>query len=176
VVSALLVAGCGGAAFQPPPPPLDAADLPRLSSRDRELPREVLAQDALVPGELAALLDDAGYAGGFEREFSGHTETFDHVIARTLLFADGDGASAYLDWVARHTGDLAGPSQPRPPVLLDGDRAIVFELDPCPTCKKQLPTWFGAWKRGAVVSYLLAAGRDVDRDTFTRLARRLTAP
>lgn len=179
VVAALataLATGCGGG--EPAldlPPPLVAAALPELASRDRALPARELAQDALAPSELAVLLDEAGYLGGTEREFSGHTDTFDHVVARTLVFADAVGADVYVDWIAGHTGDLAGPSRPLASIPLQAERAVLFELEPCPTCRKQLPTWFGAWRRGATVSYLLVAGRDLGRDTFGNLAGRLAS-
>lgn len=175
-VAAAIAAGCS--ASEPAldlPPPLASAVLPELASRDRALPARELAQDALEPSDLAALLDEAGYRGGVEREFSGHTDTFDHVVTRTLVFRDGAGADTYLDWIAAHTGDFVGPSRPLVPIVLGAERSQLFELDPCPTCKKQLPTWFGAWRRGTTVSYLLAAGRDLDRRSFGNLAGRLTS-
>lgn len=174
--AAVLAGACGGEPpAPPPPPPLAASALPGLALRDRPLPPGELSQDALEPAGLAALLEDERYLGGTEREFSGHTDTFDHVIARTLVFADSAGAEAYLDWVALHPDDLAGPSFDRGPIAGSPGRSILFELRPCTTCKKQLPTWFGAWTDGATVSYLLAAGRDVDRLAFRRLARLVAA-
>ena len=89
------------------------------------------------------------------------------------MFEDVAGADAYVDWIANHTGDLAGPSRALTPIGLGAERSVLFELEPCPTCKKQLPTWFGAWRRGSTVSYLLAAGRNVDRRTVGNLAGRL---
>jgi len=155
------------------PPPLPSAALPALASRDRALPAGELALDALKPSDLSALLDQAGYRGGTEREFSGHTDTFDHVVSRTLVFEDVAGADAYVDWIAGHTGDLAGPSRTLAPIRLGAERSVLYELEPCATCKKQLPTWFGAWRRGSTVSYLLVAGRNVDRRTVGNLAGRL---
>ena len=169
-----IAAGCGVSEPAPDlPPPLPSAALPALASRDRALPAGELALDALKPSDLSALLDQAGYRGGTEREFSGHTDTFDHVVSRTLVFEDVAGADAYVDWIANHTGDLAGPSRALTPIGLGAERSVLFELEPCPTCKKQLPTWFGAWRRGSTVSYLLAAGRNVDRRTVGNLAGRL---
>jgi hypothetical protein len=170
---ALMASGCGadGSDNTPPstlPAPLERSALPELTSRDRELPRAVLAADAFAPDELDELLDHAGYVGGREREFTGHTKTFDHVVARTTSFRTPDGAVEYLRWVEAHTMDLAGRTRPlaRLPV---GSDAILVELEPCPTCKKQLPTLVAAWRRRAAVGYLLAAGRDVDRSTVRPL-------
>ena len=57
LAAATLATGCGGG--EPAldlPPPLGAAALPGLASRDRALPARELAQDALAPSKLAALL------------------------------------------------------------------------------------------------------------------------
>jgi len=178
LIGALLVTGCGSEApagqTSAPPPPLGASVLPELDARDRELPPDALAADAFDPEALAALLDDAGYAGGRERELSGHGETFDHVIARSLVFADAAGADAYLGWVRGHTLDLVGRTREReaPPL---GDVAFLFELEPCPSCRKQLPTRVAVWRSGGKVGYVLASGRGVNRESFRRLALAVDA-
>lgn len=178
VLGALLLAGCGsGSSTGDVPtlrPPLAASELPELSARERELPLEALAADAFEPEELAALLDVAGYAGGRERELSGRSKTFDHVIARSLVFADAAGADAYLGWVRGHTIDLVGRTRAReaPPL---GDVAFLFELKPCPSCRKQLPTLVAAWRSGGNVAYVLASGRGVNRESFRRLALAVDA-
>jgi hypothetical protein len=178
VLGALLLAGCGsGSSTSDTPtlrPPLAASELPELAARDRELPLEALAADAFEPEELAALLDDAGYEGGRERELSGHTDTFDHVIARSLVFADATGADTYLGWVRSHTIDLVGRTREREALAL-GDTALLFELEPCPTCKKQLPTLVAAWRSGGSVGYVLASGRGLNRESFGRLALAVEA-
>lgn len=178
VLGALLVAGCGS---QPPagetpslPPPLAVSELPELDARDRELPLQALAADAFEPEALAALLDDAGYAGGRERELSGHGERFDHVIARSLVFADAAGADTYLGWIRGHTLDLVGRTREREAPAL-GDASLLFELEPCPTCKKQLPTLVAVWRSGGNVGYVLASGRGVNRESFRRLTLAVDA-
>ncbi len=150
------------------PPPIERTVLSQLAFRDRALPADALAADGFEPDHLAALLESAGYVGGREREFTGHTTTFDHVVARTLRFARPSGATDYLRWIATHTSDLVGPTHAlqRLPV---GDDAILVELEPCPTCKKQLPTLVAAWRRGSSVGYVVAAGRDADRHTIQPL-------
>ena len=168
VLGALALAGCGGSEATSSPAPLDASALPELTARDRDLPPDALAADAFEPEALATLLDGAGYAGGREREFSGHGERFDHVIARTLVFDDAAGADAYLGWIRGHTLDLVGRTREReaPPL---GDAALLFELKPCPSCRKQLPTLVAVWRSGGDVAYVLASGRGVNRESFRRL-------
>lgn len=174
VLGALALAGCGGSDPASRSAPLDPSVLPELTARERELPPEALAADAFEPDVLAAILDGGGYAGGRERELSGHGTTFDHVLARTLVFADTDGADTYLDWVRTHTLDLVGRTREREAPQL-GDRALLFELEPCASCRKQLPTFVAAWRRDGRVAYLLASGRGVARASFLRLAGELDA-
>jgi hypothetical protein len=166
VVAAL--AGCGGEAGGVPAP-LPSSALPELEARERELPRDELAADAYEPAELARLLDEAGYEGGRERELTGHTDTFDHVVARVLAFDTPAGATAYVTWVSGHVRELAGPAREIDALPL-GDESRRFELEPCPTCKKQLPTQVAVWRRGSSVRYLLAAGRGLSRATVLPLA------
>jgi hypothetical protein len=166
-VLVVVLAGCGGSGTDVPEP-LATTVVPGLESRDRDLAADVLTADAFEPAPLAELLDDGGYAGGRERELTGHTPSFDHVIARTLRFDDPAGADAYLDWVRAHTLDLVGRTRPLDPYPV-GDRFLLFELLPCSTCKKQLPTLVAVWRRGGAVGYVLASGRDADRASVRRL-------
>ena len=159
--------GCGGEEL---PDPLPSSVAPGLEARDRALPADVLAGDAFDPDALTRLLDEAGYERGRERELSGHTDTIDHVIARTLRFSEPAGARSYLEWIDRHTIDLVGRTRPHDPLPL-GEDARLFELEPCSTCKKQLPTWVAAWRRGDAVGYLLVSGRDADSVSMLPLAR-----
>ena len=107
------LAGCGSEAQEAgPPPTLPAAALPDLESRSRMLDAEAVAADALEPADLADLLDDAGFETGSEREFSGKTTTFDHVVARSLRFGSTNGADAYLGWLRDHGSDILGTAEP----------------------------------------------------------------
>jgi hypothetical protein len=172
----VVLAGCGGderrsaSALQTLPP--DA--LPELTSRTRSLDAEALAADALDPAALADLLAQAGFETGREREFSGKTKTFDHVVARVLRFASADGADAYLDWLRRHGNDILGraaPAKLAPP----GDSGVAFMLVRCGTCKKELPTFLAGWRRGDVVLSLLAAGSGANPNRFDDLAHDFDA-
>ena len=175
-------AGCGNAAEPAASPPaapappvtLQPADLPELTARARMLGPHELAADAFAPAALAAILQDGGFVVGSEREFSGHTDAFDHVLARTLRFSDAAGAQAYLGWLTANAGDLLGKIRPEAPVGL-GQDGVAFSLVRCGTCKKELPTIMAAWRHAAVVGFVLAAGRGTDRDRFGDLAHRLDA-
>jgi hypothetical protein len=161
---ALAAAACGSeqaSAPAAPPPTLPATALPQLDARQRVLDRETLAQDAFEPDQLASVLEDAGYLAGREREFSGKSPTFDHVIARTLLFEDLEGAEAYLAWTSRHADEVLGKAEPAK-IVTPGAAGATYKLVRCGTCKKELPTYFSVWRRGSTVFWLLAAGSGAD--------------
>lgn len=164
-------AACGGDDGPPPAPEtLGAAALPELDSTARTLATADLAFDALEPAALENLLAEAGYETGSEREFSGKTKTFDHVVARTLVFESPEGALAYLGWLRGHGDDVLGkaiPAKIAPP----GEAAVAFELERCGTCKKELPTFLAGWQRGETVLTLLAAGSGANPARFTALVR-----
>jgi hypothetical protein len=174
---ALVVAGCGGTAeekvAQPQAPPtLLAEALPELEVRARSLDASQLAADSFDPNGLGNLLANAGYLGGSEREFYGRSETFDHVVARTLRFADVDGAEAYLRWLGANAGDFLGKATPQAPLAV-GSSPLLFSLERCDVCKKQQPAFLAGWRRGPNVAFLLGQGPGVSRDQFETLSRAL---
>jgi len=179
----VLVAGCGGAgddvgetvaSADGPPRVLSGSAVPALHARARVLDQDTLAADAFEPEQLGAVLDDAGYRVGRERELSGKTETFDHVVARTLVFANADGADAYLAWLQDHPEEVLGQSTPAK-VAAPGEDGFVLRLVPCGSCKKELPTFFAAWRRGATAGTLLAAGPGADEARFGELLAQADA-
>jgi len=171
-LAVVLAATACGSGDDPPAAPatLGAAALPELDSRARTLDAAAVAFDALEPASLEELLTDSGYRTGSEREFFGKTDTFDHVVARTLVFEMPEGALAYLGWLRSHGDDVLGravPAKIAPP----GDSGVAFELERCGICKKELPTFLAGWRRGETVLTLLAAGAGANPMRFTALAR-----
>jgi hypothetical protein len=175
-IALLTAAACGGASKQEPrPAPVPIPNvLQQLASTHRTLDTRALAADALDPAGLARLLRSAGYLGGSEREFAGRSSTFEHVVARRLRFATGNGADRYLNWLETHAGDVLGRTRPERPLPL-GSSALLVSLAPCGVCKKELPTYLAAWRDGDLVVSLLASGPGVDRVRFARLAGRVDA-
>lgn len=148
---------------------LPRSSLPELDSRARALTAGVLAEDALEPA-LKDSLESWGYLTGLEREFFGRTTTFDHVVARTLMFETRGGAEAYVDWLGEHADNVLGRAAPAELEPL-GDSGVAFTLAGCGTCKKELPTFLVCWRRGATVLSLLASGSGVNAGRFDALAR-----
>jgi hypothetical protein len=175
VAALLLLPACGSGreeeAEQAAPPSLPGSALPDLDSRARPLGTKALAADSYDPEALADLLADAGFVAGSEREFSGKTRTFDHVVARTLLFDGPAGAETYLEWLRGHGEDFLGRVQEAgmtPP----GESGVAFALAACGTCKKETPTFLAGWRRDATVLTLLAAGSGANPERFSALVRR----
>jgi hypothetical protein len=170
-----LASGCGAeesAPTTPGPPTLPSSALPDLEQRARALDLEALAADSLEPEPLRQLLEESEYVTGSEREFSGKTPTFDHVVARTLVFEDLTGADAYLGWLGTHGHDFLGRADPAK-LSLPGNSGVGFTLAACGTCKKELPTFLAGWRRGATVLSLLASGSGANPERFGALARDL---
>jgi hypothetical protein len=176
IAASLLVLPACGSEQEPesapsPPASLPGSALPDLDSRERSLSAEALAADSYEPEALAELLDEAGFVSGREREFSGKTRTFDHVVARTLVFDDAQGAEKYLGWLRTHGEDFLGrvePAEVSPP----GESGVAFGLAACGTCKKETPTFLAGWRRGSTVLTLLAAGSGANPERFSALAEQ----
>jgi len=171
---ALAAAGCGSGeeSAAPAPATLSGSALQELDSRQRTLDAETLAEDSYGPEALARVLAEGGYTIGSEREFSGKSRTFDHVVARTLHFESAAGAESYLDWLRLHPDDFLGRSEPAklaPP----GQSGVAFALAACGSCKKEVPTFLAGWRRGEVVLTLLAGGSGANTERFSSLAHEL---
>lgn len=169
----LALAGCGGAAAERGSRPVPDV-LPGLASSQRTLDEQALAKDSYRPNELARVLEQAEYESGAEREFAGHSRTFEHVVARRLRFASPAGADRYLGWIRTHPDDFLGRSRSEQPLPL-GESALLFSLARCGSCRKEQPTFLAAWRERSTVISLLAAGPGVNRVRFARLAGEVDA-
>jgi hypothetical protein len=152
------------------PATLPAAALPELDSRARTLDAKALADDSLDPEALGDVLAEAGYVTGSEREFSGKSPTFDHVVARTLVFESAKGAEAYLAWLRGHAADFLGRAEAAD-LSVPGVSGVAFSLARCGTCVKEVPAFLAGWRRGELVLWLLAAGSGTSTARFEALAR-----
>lgn len=174
LLALIVLAACGSDERETASTPaaLPAHALPELESRARALDAETLAADSLDPETLADVLAEAGFVTGSEREFSGKTRTFDHVVARTLVFQSPTGADMYLGWLRGHGADFLGRAEAAD-VSVPGESAVAFKLAQCGTCMKEVPAFLAGWRQGRVVLWLLAAGSGANTTRFGALARTL---
>ena len=174
-VLALVAGGCGGnetpsggagTLIEPGPPLVEG-----LTRSTRPLERERLASEAIQPERLREVLDEAGFRGGSEDEYSGRTDLYSHVVARRLAFESPGGATRYVDWVRANAADFLGTTKPAAPLDVGADGFLTRDAG-C-GCHSDLPTFLAAWRDGASVQTLLADGPGVDRARFVALARQL---
>jgi hypothetical protein len=172
VVSAIavwLAVGCGG----DPSPSVPAQAFPDLrAGKTAPLDLLTLAQDAVEPMTLRALLDRAGFAAATERTFVGG-EGIRSVTARIVVFSSEVGAREYLQWLDIHPGDILGAAEHGPTIALsDGGSAFSYTASPGGCCAKATTTSLAAWQRGRRVLTVLAAGADAATG-LEELAREL---
>jgi hypothetical protein len=181
VILVLLLSGCGGGSDGAPSasetgwtndvPLADPDSLSDLSRNERELDANALSEDALEPAALAGVLEEAGFEGGGEIEYTGRTKLYSHVVTRTLLFAETDGATAYLQWLDRNAADILGPVESKQPLPV-GSEGVLLLQQGC-NCHSDLPTYLAAWRNGSLVRTLLADGAGANASRVTALAREL---
>lgn len=164
----LALTACGrGAATVPTGLPADA--LPGMESEGAVLGTRALARDALDPGVLERLLQDAGYVSGRQRIFSGPGERFSLAITRVLVFDSAEGAARYHSWLREHPEDLLGGAEMLDAPDLPGSPFLMAHL-PGGCCPKEVPIYLTAWRRDDTVLFVRASGRRADPRSVEELA------
>jgi hypothetical protein len=167
--AALAAGGCGGeAATVPSPAPLlDADALPELRAATRTLDAAGLAQATPLP-RLRERLGEWGLVRAGEREFTGRGRGLDHVVARTVDFAEPAGATAYqralVDGTASYLGAGAGTGR------VTGGWLIRA---PSCGCRPAPPTLIAVVRRGGRVGWLSISGKAATAARARRLAEGL---
>jgi hypothetical protein len=166
MVGAILVA-CGGAAA---PPRITDGSVP-VASRVTVLDAPTLARDAIDPGGLLALLDDAGFVAATERVGADRPGGLDRVVVRAVAFGSPDGADAYLGWLRSHVADVIGPAETLASLRPGGGDVVpLFRHEPGDCCPKATVAYLAGWRDGSVAVTLEMAGRNVDADVFAATA------
>lgn len=170
LLAAVLVAGCGGESdLRAPSIPRDL--VPGVATGVETLDAGAVAADALYPGKLASLLQDAGFVVGLERTFSGATR-LRRIAARVLVFGTADGARSYVGWLRAHASDVIGAARTEGTMALDGSSIPVFVHLPGGCCPKETPVYLAAWVDGRRVLSVLAAGPGANLETFREFLER----
>jgi hypothetical protein len=166
VAAALLAAGCGAGAD--PPAPLLAADaLPGLHAVTRTLDAAGLAQATPMPG-LRERLGDWGLRRAREREFTGAGHKLDHVVARTVDFAEPAGAAAYQRALVTDTARYLGTG-----ARTDRVPAGWLIRAPSCACRPRPPTLIVVLRRDARVGWLSISGQAATAGRVRELSRLL---
>jgi len=115
IATVIALAGCGQAPAPDPdrarrgaPALLDPGMLPGMRVATRTLDSSQVALQTPIPG-LANRLHAWGFTGAGEREFTGGRRSqLERVVARTVAFRDGLGATAYTRTLIRRAAAYLG--------------------------------------------------------------------
>jgi hypothetical protein len=167
VLVAGLLAACGSDPTVPVPAleqstpiavaPIPQAALPGHPATPVMLDAGSVAQDAVDVNGLETLLQDAGFIGGTERQFSRTGAGRRRIVARVLTFETSAGAARYLTWLHVNVADVIGKAKPNDALEAPAD-GTVFEHAPNPCCHSETRIFLAAWQRGPSVVTLQVDG------------------
>jgi hypothetical protein len=154
--------------------PIPTAALPGHPAAPVTLDAGALALDAVDVSGLEALLQDAGFVAGTQRQFSRTRGGRRRIVARVLTFETPQGAERYLAWLRSHVADLIGKAKANDGLGAPGD-GTVFEHEPNPCCHNETRIFLAAWSRGHTVVTLEVAGEAARASAVPELVSRLAA-
>ncbi len=181
LVAALVTVACGSdppssAPIQATPAivlePIPATALPGASADPVDLDAAAIAADAVDVAGLESLLEDAGFVGGTQRQFSRVRNGRRRIVVRVLAFEDRDGASTYLSWLQGHADEMIGDAAPNAD-LRAPDHGVVFVHQPNPCCHNETRLFLGMWGEGARVVTIEIAGEGARASDVPELLSQL---
>jgi len=155
------------------PSPVPADALPGKAGVVVQLDATFIAEEATDAGELEALLEEAGFAGGTQRVFSQSEGTRpQRSLARILVFGDIAGARAYMGWLEGHLDEVIGAAELLEPPDVPGAAFFALSRPEC-LCPKATSVYLAAWTRGSTVLTLEVGGKGVRLAEVRRFVRTL---
>jgi|SRR5262245_839464 len=154
--------------------PIPQGALPGHAAAPVSLDAGTIAMDAVDVSGLGDLLDDAGYVGGTQRQFSRTGAGRRRIVARVLTFETADGANRYLAWLNEHVQDMIGKAAPNDALGAPAD-GTVFEHEPNPCCHSETRIFLAAWSRGRAVMTLQVDGPAARASAVPELVSQLDA-
>jgi hypothetical protein len=154
--------------------PIPATALPGHPADPIDLDAGSVAMDAVDVGGLEALLGEAGFVGGTQRQFSRVRGGKRLILARVLSFESPGGAAAYVAWLRDHADEVIGDSAPN--ADLDVPRGgIVFVHQPDPCCHNETRYFLAMWNVGSMVVTTQIAGEGARASDVPELLSQLDA-
>jgi hypothetical protein len=154
--------------------PIPATALPGHPADPIDLDAGSVAMDAVDVGGLEALLGEAGFVGGTQRQFSRVRGGRRLILARVLSFESPGGAAAYVAWLRDHADEVIGDSAPN--ADLDVPRGgIVFVHQPDPCCHNETRYFLAMWNVGSMVVTTQIAGEGARASDVPELLSQLDA-
>ena len=185
LVAVLVTAGCGSSAPTPAEPmpssaparilePIPASALPGAPADPVNLDAATISVDAIDAADLESLLDDAGFVGGTQRQFSRVRRGRRRILVRVLAFSDTEGADTYLSWLRGHADEVIGDAAPNAG-LRAPNQGIVFVHEPNPCCHNETRLFLAMWQEGARVVTIEIAGEGARESDVAELLSQLDA-
>jgi hypothetical protein len=181
-VTALIVAACGSEPSVSEPAgatdalgvlePIPATALPGAPADPVELDAAAISVDAVDVAGLATLLDEAGFVGGTQRQFSRARSGRRRILARVLSFETPLGAARYLGWLTDHADDVIGDATPNAGVQVPND-GMVFAHEPDPCCHNETRSFLAMWHDGSTVVTIEIAGEGAHKSDVPELLSQL---
>jgi hypothetical protein len=154
--------------------PIPATALPGHPTDPIDLDAGSVAMDAVDVAGLEALLDEAGFVGGTQRQFSRVRGGRRRILARVLSFETAEGAGRYLAWLRDHADEVIGDAAPNADLDAPGD-GIVFVHHPDPCCHNETRYFLAMWNVGSTIVTIQIAGEGARASDVPELLSQLDA-
>ena len=154
--------------------PIPPTALPGNSADPTDLDAASIASDAVHVAALETLLDDAGFVGGTQRQFSRVRGGRRRILARVLSFESPEGAAAYVAWLRVHADEVIGDAAPNAG-LRAPSHGVVLVHEPNPCCHNETRMFLAMWHRGSTAVTIQIAGEGARESDVPDLLSRLDA-
>ena len=182
LVTALLGSACATEQAMPTPSkptgpprvlePIPTTALPGNTADPIDLDAASIARDAVDVAGLEALLDEAGFVGGTQRQFSRVRGGRRRILARVLSFETAEGAGRYLAWLRDHADEVIGDAAPNADLRVPS-HGVVLVHEPNPCCHNETRMFLAMWHRGSTVVTIQIAGEGARESDVPDLLARL---
>jgi hypothetical protein len=154
--------------------PIPPTALPGNSADPTDLDASSIASDAVDVAALETLLDQAGFVGGTQRQFSRVHGGRRRILARVLAFETPEGASTYVAWLRDHGDEVIGKAAPSADLSVPR-HGVVLVHEPNPCCHNETRMFLAMWHEGSTVVTIQIAGEGARETDVPELLSQLEA-
>jgi hypothetical protein len=154
--------------------PIPPTALPGNSADPADLDASSIASDAVDVAALETLLDQAGFVGGTQRQFSRVHGGRRRILARVLAFETSLGASTYFAWLRDHGDEVIGKAAPSADLSVPR-HGVVLVHQPNPCCHNETRMFLAMWHEGSTVVTIQIAGEGARETDVPELLSQLDA-
>jgi hypothetical protein len=155
-------------------PAIPPTALPGNTADPTDLDASSIASDAVDVAGLEALLEQAGFVGGTQRQFSRVRNGRRRILARVVTFETPEGASAYVAWLRDHGDEVIGKAAPSADLSVPR-HGVVLVHEPNPCCHNETRMFLAMWHEGSTVVTIQIAGEGARETDVPELLSQLDA-